>query len=195
MLKKPLFVVDMTLYEFLHILDLINDVMAKFPEAERKKELRKKIMNMFGKIPIEEGKQPRNLAGGLNKITSNYMITINQLGLVDNLDDFKKLYSLYDTKRTMFFNELRKLLLNKGKWNEYIEAISRINRLGKFKNKTEYIELVANEMHKKYPDVTISGHKKQLQYTRRWMEHEKIAFLGEFKPNYGFEIIESNIND
>ena len=72
MFNKPLYIVDMTLYEFVHIMEFINDVIVNFSEVDRKKQLWKKIYNMFGKIPIDKGKPPRNLSGAKIKKTRSF---------------------------------------------------------------------------------------------------------------------------
>ena len=183
MIEKPLYVVDMTLYEFKHILKLISKIKPEYSLKERKSHLRREINDMFGKIRRDIGKGPRHLSAAKNKMTSNFMITINQLGILENLYEFNNLYYYLDSNHLLFYEKLRKILLFKGNWNIYLKIIERINQRGIFKNKTEYLNLVAKELHRKFPRLSVKGHKKRLTNVFRWMKNENLKIIGEFSSD------------
>lgn len=193
MLNRPLFVVDMTLFEFLHIISLIKKVILNYSEEERRNKLKEEIYDMFGKLPIDNGKPPRRNASSRKKMTGNFMITINQLNLLDNIDDFNDLYNSYKSNLIVFFEKLRTLLLINGRWIEYIKAIKLVNSKGNFESKGEYQNEVANEMHRNFPNISSKAHLKQFSYVKRWMVDKKLQLIGDFTKENGLEIIESNI--
>ncbi len=192
MLDRPLFVVDMTLYEFLYILNLINEVINEFPKEERQNQLKKKIFDMFGKIPIDKDKRPRRLTTSKDKMAGNFMITINQLKLLDDIKKFENLFDLYKTNNKKFIKKLKEILLIEGNWIDYINALKLINKRGIFDNKKEFIDLVAKELHIKYPDISAKAHKKQFMYIKRWLEDNKLKLIGEFSED-GIKIYEKNL--
>ncbi len=191
MSDKPLFIVDMTLYEFQHILGIINEVNLDFPQEERRFKVKEFIFDMFGKIPISEGKPPRRVVSAKKKMTQNYMITLNQLDLIDNKDRFNELYNLYRSNLKLFYQKLRDILLIIGNWNDYLDAMKKVNQLKTFHNKTEYLNLVAREMHKNCPSVSIKGHFKQITYVKRWMKHQNLQIIGGFTTENGMELLEN----
>lgn len=193
MLRRPLFVVDMTLFEFLHIITLIKKVILNYSEEHRRNKLKEEIYYMFGKLPIDEGKPPRRNASSKKKMTGNYMITINQLNLLDDIDDFNDLYNSYKSNLKVFFLKLRKLLLIKGRWIEYIKAIKLVNSQGNFESNVGYQNEVANEMHRNFPKISSKAHFKQFSYVKRWMVDKNLQLIGDFNKENGLEIIESNI--
>lgn len=189
MLDKPLFVVDMTLYEFVHILGLINKIIADFELDERKTELKKLIGDMFGRIPIEEGSRPRSLGSSKKKMVQNFMITINQLQLLENPTQFYIIYNNFNLNTEKFYEDLKEYLLNKGKWIDYIYAIKKINLIGNFNNKKEYVKKVATDLNKNYTDITINAFIKQYSYVSRWLKNKLLNVIGYFTPESGVEIL------
>ncbi|KKK64708.1 hypothetical protein LCGC14_2981490, partial [marine sediment metagenome] len=87
------------------------------------------------------------------------------------------------SNHTLFYEKLRKILLFKGNWNIYLKIIERINQGGIFKNKTEYLNLVAKELHRKFPRLSVKGHKKRLTNVFRWMKNENLKIIGEFSSD------------
>ena len=189
MLDKPLFVVDMTLYEFVHILGLINKIIADFELDGRKTELKKLIGDMFGRIPIDEGSRPRSLGSSKKKMVQNFMITINQLQLLENPTQFYIIYNNFNLSRKKFYEDLKEFLLNKGRWIDYIYAIQKINLIGNFNNKKEYVKKIATELNKNYTNITINAFIKQYGYVSRWLKNKLLNVIGDFTPESGVEIL------
>ena len=63
------------------------------------------------------------------------------------------------------------------------------NKINTFKTKTEYLNLVARELHRRYPDKTENGHKRQLISVMRWMTSDQLKILGDFSKNVGIEVL------
>ena len=185
---KPLYLVDMTIYEFLYILDLIDGIIKKYPLKERRFQLKNAIFSMFGKVKIDKNKGPRCLTSSKKKMASNFMITINQLGFLNQINVFKMLYGYLKTNPERFFEELKKILLEKGNWMIYIKVFHKINKINTFRTKTEYLNLVASELYRRYPDKTENGHKRQLISVMRWMTSDQLKILGDFSKN-GIEVL------
>lgn len=188
-MEGPLFIVDMTLYEFTHILKLINQLDSSNPIKEMKLDLKQQILNMFGKIPIDFGKRPRRLTTAKEKMAGNFMITINQLKMIENVGETTKLFNLYLTNEEFFYNELKSILINKGRWKEIIELIEKINREASFLNKKDFIEKLAEQLHLKYKMYSKKRNLKQLQYIMKWLCHPKLKILGDYSKKNGYEIL------
>ncbi len=189
MLKGPLFIVDMTVYEFIHILKLINQLDSSNPIKEMKLDLKRQIINMFGKIPIDFGKRPRRLTTAKEKMAGNFMITINQLKMIENIKETKRKFNLYLTNEESFYNELKSILMNKGRWEEIIELIEQIKREALFLGKKDFLEKLAEQMHLKYKMYSKKRNLKQLQYIMKWLCHPKLKILSDYSRKNGYEIL------
>lgn len=192
MTNRPLYIVDMTIYEFLNILKLISGLDDQLSIKEKKFLLKKEITNMLGTIPMDEGKPPRRLSSSKNKMVQNFMITINQLDLLENLTDSKNLYLLFKVDKEKFFEKLRKLLLFKGNLYDYVRAIEKVNQMEDIKNKSQYIEKLVYEVYKIYPHISKNAHKKQSQYIFKWLRDKRLAIIELVKDNK-IKIYKSNV--
>ncbi len=189
---RPLYIVDMTLYEFLHILELIYKIDGQLPIKERRILLKKEISEILGTIPMDEGKPPRRLSSSKHKIVQNFMITINQLKLLENLRDTKELYEIYKTNPEKFYQKLRRLLLYKGNLFEYIRAIKKVNQNKEIIKNSQYLDNLAYELYKIFPQISKAGHRKQITYVLKWLKNEKLGILETWDRN-GVNIYKSNI--
>ncbi len=173
----------MTLYEFIHIISLINKLNDGLTLKNRKRELRKEIDEMLGILPMDKGKRPRKLSSSKNKMVSNFMVTINNLNLLENLEETKHLNELYQTDRDNFFLKLRKLILYKGNLVDHVKILDKINKKKEFKNTTQYLDGMAYEIYKKYPNISQAAHRKQLQYILKWLKDKRLGILESFNEN------------
>jgi len=198
--KKPLFVVDMTLFEFIQVLKFVHEVNQKFrDEAPSKDLLRKKrkiikdkIYDMFGNVPMDFDKGCRNLPS-LNtksKMAGNFMITINQLKLLKDIKTAEDLHTLYIYNEKNFYRKLKNILLEDGKWKEYIEAIKNANEKdglttsGSYK---QYISKYLQQKYYKYYHLKTERWRKQLNYVLKWLVDERLNICK--KSQVGFKIL------
>jgi len=198
--KRPLFVVDMTLFEFIQVLKFVHEVNHNFRDEtpnndilrKKRKIIKDKIYNMFGNVPMDFEKGCRNLPS-LNtksKMAGNFMITINQLKLLEDIKTVEKLHTLYTHNEKNFYRKLRNILLEDGKWKEYLEAIKNANEndnlttSGSYKH---YISKYLQQKYYKYYPVKTERWKKQLNYVLKWLIDERLNICK--KSQVGFKIL------
>lgn len=208
--EKPLFVVDMTFYEFKHILILINEINKKLTNktsnlsngeiySKKRELLKNKIVNMYGKVPLDRNKGPRNISEhNKPKFAGNYMITISQMNLLEDNKKFNYFYNLLENNEERFLNEIRDFLLEKGKWWEYVNAINKVNQLENIKSRKEYRDKISHilyrKYHKFYPELKKYRWKKQFRYISRWLLDEELRILKDIPGKIKYEIL-VNIKD
>jgi len=193
MTSRPLYIVDMTLYEFLAIFEFISKLDEQLSINERRVLLKREINHMLGTIPMDEGKPPRKLSSAKDKMVQNFMITINQLELLENLNDSKNLYQVYNINKEKFYQKLRNLLLYKGNLFEYIKAVEKVNQNEDINKNSQYLDNIAYELYKKYPHISKAGHRKQVVYIIRWLRDEKLGIFETINRN-GVKIYKSKTN-
>jgi hypothetical protein len=198
--KRPLFVVDMTLFEFIQVLKFVHEVNQKFrDEVPSKDLLRKKrkiikenIYDMFGNVPMDFDKRCRNLPN-LNtksKMAGNFMITINQLKLLEDIKIAEDLHTLYISNEKSFYKKLKNILLEDGKWRDYIEAIKNANEkdgLTTSGNYKQYISKYLQRKYYKFYPVRTERWRRQLNYVLKWLIDERLNICK--KSQVGFKIL------
>jgi len=201
--KKPLFVVDMTLFEFIQVLKFVHKVNQKFREEDTSKQLlrkkrkivKDKIYAMFGNIPMDFNKGCRNLPNldTKSKMAGNFMITINQLKLLEDIKISEELHSLYINNEKDFYKKLRCILLGDGKWNDYIEAIHKANEKEDLTTSFSYKYYISKYLQKKYNKfypVKTERWRRQFNYVLKWLIDERLVICK--KSQVGFKIIVIN---
>ena len=193
MTSRPLYIVDMTLYEFLAIFGFISKLDDQLSINERRVLLKREINHMLGTIPMDDGKPPRKLSSAKDKMVQNFMITINNLELLENLKDSKNLYQVYNINKEEFYQKLRKLLLYKGNLFEYVRAIEKVNQNEDINKNSQYIDSIAYELYKKFPHISKAGHRKQAVFIIKWLRDEKLGIF-ETIIRKGVKIYKSKLN-
>ncbi len=183
----------MTLYEFLAIFGFISKLDDQLSINERRVLLKREINHMLDTIPMDDGKPPRKLSSAKDKMVQNFMITINNLELLENLKDSKNLYQVYNINKEEFYQKLRKLLLYKGNLFEYVRAIEKVNQNEDINKNSQYIDSIAYELYKKFPHISKAGHRKQAVFIIKWLRDEKLGIF-ETIIRKGVKIYKSKLN-